>query len=174
MTESSQLGDEFSGPPFPDEISRSCGTLVAGGASVGANKTVKEKLMFAGKRPGNIGVREGRLVKCPAKPNCVSSQSESSQHQVDPLVFSGSSDEAMARLRDIVARKPGRTLVEDKEGYLYFECASKILGFVDDLEFLCQPDSNRIDVRSASRLGYSDMGVNRKRVQAIRKEFEEI
>ncbi|MBS3805082.1 MAG: DUF1499 domain-containing protein [Oleiphilaceae bacterium] len=122
-------------------------------------------------RPKQTGVLKGRLAPCPASPNCVSSQAESGRCQVEPLFFSGPPEEAMTRLKAIVERMPRTTLTVEKESYLHFECASKWFGFVDDLEFLCHPDSHRIDVRSASRLGYSDMGMNRKRTEVIRKEF---
>lgn len=127
--------------------------------------------MFAGKRPNNLGARNGRLAPCPTKPNCVSSQSDSRLHRIKPLAFSDEPAQAMARLKSIVTNLSGATLVEEKDGYLYFECVTKLLGFVDDLEFLCQPDEGQVAVRSASRLGYSDMGVNRKRVEAVRQEF---
>lgn len=122
-------------------------------------------------RPKQIGVRQGRLAPCPGRPNCASSQAESRRCRVEPLFFKGAPGEAMTRLTAIVERMPRTTLIAEREGYVHFECASKWLGFVDDLEFLYQPGSDRIDVRSASRLGYSDMGVNRKRIEAIRKEF---
>lgn len=78
----------------------------------------------------------------------------------------------MNRLKDVVNNISGTTLVDEQDGYLYFECASKLLGFVDDLEFLCDAEEQVIHVRSASRLGYSDLGVNRKRVEGIRRKFE--
>lgn len=128
--------------------------------------------MFAGRRPKNLGIRDGRLAACPAKPNCVCSQSDSRQHRIEPLKYSGAPERAMARLQEMVERMPRTSLIDKVEGYLYFQCASKLLGFVDDLEFYCQPEESCIHVRSASRLGYSDMGVNRKRVETIREEFE--
>jgi uncharacterized protein (DUF1499 family) len=128
--------------------------------------------MFAGKRPKNLGVKEGRLAECPNKPNCVASQARSARQRLMPLQFSGDPDAAMRRLKDVVNNMSGTTLVEESGHYLYFECATKLLGFVDDLEFLCDPEEQAIQVRSASRLGYSDLGVNRKRVESIRKKFE--
>ncbi|WP_020408038.1 DUF1499 domain-containing protein [Hahella ganghwensis] len=127
--------------------------------------------MLAGKRPKNIGARNGKLSPCSGKPNCVCSQDERKRHRIDPMHFEGSPEGAMLKLRRIVSKLPGITLVDERENYLYFECATKWLGFVDDLEFLCLPEKSRIDVRSASRLGYSDLGMNRKRVEAIRRLF---
>jgi uncharacterized protein (DUF1499 family) len=128
--------------------------------------------MFAGKRPKNLGVKDGKLAALPAKPNSVSSQAKSAQQRVMPLRLSGESALAMNRLKDVVNNIAGTTLIDENEHYLYFECASKLLGFVDDLEFLCDPYEQVVHVRSASRLGYSDLGVNRKRIASIRRKFE--
>ncbi|MDI9244754.1 DUF1499 domain-containing protein [Marinobacter sp. CHS3-4] len=128
--------------------------------------------MLAGKRPKNLGVKDGKLAACPGKPNCVSSQASSASHRVPPLPLSGEPAADMKRLKEVVNKLPGASLVEEDKHYLYFECASKLLGFVDDLEFYCDPAEEVIHVRSASRLGYSDLGVNRKRIEGIRRKFE--
>lgn len=128
--------------------------------------------MFAGKRPKNLGVKDGKLAACPATPNCVSSQADSARQRVMPLRFSNQPGAAMKRLKDVVNNLKGARLIDENEHYLYFECASKLLGFVDDLEFYCDAEQQLIHVRSASRLGYSDLGVNRKRVEGIRSKFE--
>ncbi len=128
--------------------------------------------MFAGKRPKNLGVKDGRLAACPGKPNCVSSQASSARQRVMPLRLSGEPGSAMKRLKEVVNNMSNTTLIDENDHYLYFECASKLLGFVDDLEFLCDPEEQVVHVRSASRLGYSDLGVNRKRVESIRRKFE--
>jgi uncharacterized protein (DUF1499 family) len=128
--------------------------------------------MFAGKRPKNLGVKDGKLAACSVKPNCVSSQASSARQRVMPLRLSDESAAAMKRLKEVVNNMDGAKLIDESDHYLYFECASKLLGFVDDLEFLCDPDEQVVHVRSASRLGYSDLGVNRKRVENIRRKFE--
>jgi uncharacterized protein (DUF1499 family) len=126
-------------------------------------------MKFPGKRPKNLGIKKGRLAPCPNKPNCVSSQANDRKHQVAP--FSGGPDKssAMQKLKAIVQGMPRVTIVEATADYLYAEFATKTLGFVDDVEFF--HDGTKIQVRSASRLGYSDMGVNRKRVEMIRAEL---
>lgn len=123
-------------------------------------------MKFPGKRPRNLGVNNGRLASCPHKPNCVSSQAIDRKHQVAP--FSGGPDKssAMQKLKAIIQGMPRTTVVKSTGDYLYVEFATKTLGFVDDVEFF--HDGTKIQVRSASRLGYSDLGVNRKRVEAIR------
>lgn len=123
-------------------------------------------MKFPGKRPSTLGVKNGQLAPCPDKPNCVSSQASDRKHRVEP--YSGGPDQssAMQKLKAIVQAMPRTTLVASSADYLYFEFSTKTLGFVDDVEFF--HDGKKIQVRSASRLGYSDMGVNRKRVEAIR------
>lgn len=126
--------------------------------------------LFPGKRPRNLGVRDGRLAPCPDKPNCVSSQARGRRHAVDPLPVHGTPEASMQRLHEIVSALPRSEVIEATPDYLYAECATRIMGFVDDLEFHC--DGDVIHVRSASRLGYSDLGVNRKRVERIRAVYE--
>ncbi len=123
-------------------------------------------MKFPGKRPKGLGVKEGRLAPCPNKPNCVSSQASDRKHQIAPLPGGPDKSSAMQKLKAIVQGMPGTTVVESSADYLYVEFATRLLGFVDDVEFF--HDGTKIQVRSASRLGYSDMGVNRKRVEAIR------
>lgn len=128
--------------------------------------------MFAGKRPRSLGVKDGRLGACPGRPNCVSSQASTARQRVMPLRLSGEPGASMNRLKKVVNNMAGTALADENDHYLHFECASKLLGFVDDLEFLCDADEQVIHVRSASRLGYSDLGQNRKRVESIRRKFE--
>lgn len=124
---------------------------------------------MVGDRPTNLGVKEGKLAPCPSSPNCVVSQGdEDAEHAIAPLAYSGNPALAIAKLTDIVRAMPRTTIVEATDNYLYAEFASKLMGFVDDVEFYLDPTASVIQVRSASRLGQSDLGVNRKRVEAIR------
>ncbi len=118
-----------------------------------------------------IGLVEGRLRECPSSPNCVCSQTQSPSQAIEPLGFSGSADEAIKRLKAIVLNLPRTRLVGESQVYLHFECRSAVFRFVDDLEFLLDAERNVIHCRSASRVGYSDLGVNRKRVEQIRQRF---
>ncbi|WOD41184.1 DUF1499 domain-containing protein [Nodosilinea sp. E11] len=125
---------------------------------------------MAGDRPTNLGVKAGKLAPCPASPNCVVSQGEAdAEHSIAPLTYSGDSTQAMAKLTNVVKAMPRTTIVEATDTYLYAEFASKLMGFVDDVEFYLDPEASVIQVRSASRMGQSDLGVNRKRVEAIRQ-----
>jgi len=124
----------------------------------------------AGQRPSNIGIHNGRLGVCPSKPNCVSSQAADEDHAVAPLRYQGGKKAAFKRLKKIVESLERSTIVAESDNYLHIEFKSAIMGFVDDVEFYF-PKEKVIHVRSASRLGYSDLGVNRKRVEQIRKLF---
>ena len=126
-------------------------------------------LKFPGKRPTNLGVQGGKLASCPSSPNCVSSQA-SDNHAIAPLRFSGDAQAAVRKLKAVVEGMPRTRIIDSKPDYLYAEFSTALMGFVDDVEFYC--DGTAIQVRSASRLGYSDLGVNRKRVEAIREAFE--
>jgi uncharacterized protein (DUF1499 family) len=125
----------------------------------------------AGQRPENLGVQNGRLSDCPSKPNCVNSRAMDEEHAVTPFQYEGKRKEAFNRLKKVVESFERTTIIEEKENYLRVECRSAIIGFVDDVEFYF-PEEKVIHVRSASRLGYSDLGVNRKRVEKLRKLFD--
>jgi uncharacterized protein (DUF1499 family) len=124
----------------------------------------------AGERPNNLGVRDGVLAPCPSSPNCVSSRADDERHRISPLCFTDEPHSAFTRLRRILADRDDTTIGREESGYLRVEFRTR-LGFVDDGEFLLDPDGRCIHVRSASRLGYSDLGKNRSRMEEIRKRF---
>ncbi len=128
---------------------------------------------FSGKRPDNLGVNQGKLLACPGTPNCVSSQADASdkQHFIEAITTDKAPKDAIASLKAIIEAMERSTINEVTDNYLYAEFASKLMGFVDDIEFYAEP-SGVIHVRSAARLGKSDLGVNRKRVDAIREKFQ--
>lgn len=122
--------------------------------------------MFSWKRPLDLGVKDGRFAPPRRTPNCVSSQADPADraHYAEPIAFQG----PMAALRAAIQSMPGSTLIEEKPGYLYAEFRTRRLRFVDDFE-LCQDEkSGLVHVRSASRLGRRDFGVNRRRVERLR------
>lgn len=123
----------------------------------------------AGKPPPNLGISDARLAACPSSPNCVSSDADDASHQVDPFALAVPAAEAWEGARELVAQLPRTRIVTERADYLHAECASALLGFVDDLELHLRPASGEIAVRSASRLGYSDLGVNRRRVEGLRR-----
>ena len=128
--------------------------------------------MFAGKRPDNLGVRDGKLVPCPNTPNCVCSQSSDAQHSIEPLTYNPSATEAMADIKTAIQAMERTKIITENKNYLYAEFTSAIMGFVDDVEFHLDENSKVIHVRSASRLGKSDLGVNRKRIETIRTKLQ--
>jgi uncharacterized protein (DUF1499 family) len=127
--------------------------------------------LFAGSPPATLGVRDGRLAPCPDRPNCVNSQAPDAAHQIAPLAFDGDAAAAFARLAKLAGAQAGASIVTARETYLHAEFRSKAMGFVDDVEFLLDSATRTIAVRSASRLGYRDFGVNRERVEALRAAF---
>jgi uncharacterized protein (DUF1499 family) len=127
--------------------------------------------LFA-RRPGNLGVKDGKLATCPAAPNCVSSQAEDAEHRAEPLRFQGEPAQAWKRLRDVLATLPRVDVVTAEDRYLHAEFTSLLFRFVDDVEFVLDPENRVIHFRSASRAGYSDMGANRARMEAIRTAWE--
>lgn len=119
------------------------------------------------------GVNDGQLAPCPDSPNCVSSQSTDKKHQIEPISFQGTPAETFAALKSAIQSMKRAKIVEEKDDYLHAEFRSAVFGFVDDVEFLLEEETNVIHVRSASRTGYSDFGVNRKRVESIRSKLSE-
>ena len=128
-------------------------------------------LSMTAARPGNLGVQDSRLAECPKSPNCVCTQSEDSSHWIAPLSFSCPAADVLPMLLSIVSEMPGASVSEEDEQYLRIEFRSRFFRFVDDLEFLVEPESSRVHFRSASRVGYSDLGVNRTRMEEIRRRF---
>ncbi len=123
---------------------------------------------FSGKRPDALGVNAGQFAPCPNSPNCVSSQSSDPDHRVEPLTYNSSPELAFQQLKTTIQSLARTKIVTETENYLHAEFASALMGFVDDVEFYLNQDNHAIEVRSASRLGESDLGVNRKRVESIR------
>lgn len=127
-------------------------------------------IKLAGKRPDTLGADNGQLRRCPNAPKCVSSQQQG-KHGIAPLDTNGQGVDAFNRLAEVIDAMDNTTLVTRRDDYLHAEFSTPTLGFVDDVECLLSEDGARIDVRSCSRLGYSDWGVNRKRVEMLRQQL---
>jgi uncharacterized protein (DUF1499 family) len=129
--------------------------------------------LLSGKRPRTLGVGGGRVAACPATPNCVSSQAPRADttHYIAPIAFSGTPEEAWRALAQAMRELPRAVVVTMEAEYLHAEISSRVFGFVDDLECVLDAPARLIHVRSASRLGNSDFGVNRKRVERLRLRF---
>jgi uncharacterized protein (DUF1499 family) len=126
--------------------------------------------LFAG-RPPDLGVKDGRLAPCPNSPNCVCTLATDDAHRIEPLAYDGTAEEAMARLKAALAALPRTRVVTETPDYLHAECTSLVFRFVDDVEFLIDRGRKVIHFRSASRVGRSDLGVNRRRMEALRQAF---
>jgi uncharacterized protein (DUF1499 family) len=134
--------------------------------------------LLRGKMPTDLGVKDGRLKRPSKTENSVSSQADlfadhpmRAYAQIDPLAFSGDAQAAWTKLKTTVASLPHTQIVTDTDQYLYAQSSTRWLRFTDDVEFLLDAPAGVIHVRSASRLGRKDFGVNRARVEAIRAGF---
>lgn len=133
-------------------------------------------LACAGSAPAPAGgAGEGRLAPCPPTPNCVSSEAADADHRVDGFDLDDRLEPALAfaGVREAVQALPRTRIAEESPGYLRAESRSRLLRFVDDLELELHAGERRIAVRSASRVGRSDLGVNRRRVEALRAALRE-
>jgi len=127
---------------------------------------VASATVFSWKRPDNLGVRDGRLAPCKRSPNCVSSQAEPSdrEHYIAPIRGS------IAAARSVIESLPRTQVVRVEKSYLYAEFRTRLLRYVDDVELYF--DGRVLQVRSCSRLGRRDFGVNRERVERLRALIE--
>ena len=130
--------------------------------------------MFSGKRPDNLGVQDGRLAGCGRRLNCVSSQADpgDARRYVAPIPFKGSAADALAASRRAVESMQRARVVRAEGNYLHAEFRSRLMGYVDDLELTYDAQAGVLHVRSASRLGRRDFGVNRARVEALRARLK--
>jgi uncharacterized protein (DUF1499 family) len=125
-----------------------------------------------GVRPVNLGIKDGKLAPCPSTPNCVSSQSSDREHFVEPLSFTGTLAEAHAGITKIILSMKRSRIITDTDRYIHAEFTSAVFRFVDDVEFQFDEGAKVIHVRSAARLGHSDLGVNRKRIEDIQARWK--
>ena len=124
----------------------------------------------AGRVP-TLGVENDRLAPCPDSPNCVNTQAQADdKHFIAPIKYTGTKEAARLRLLEIIRNTSRAHILSSTEDYIRVEYTSLLFRFVDDVEFYF-PEEPVIHVRSASRLGYSDLGVNRRRVEDIRERF---
>lgn len=121
-----------------------------------------------------IGMDNGNLMPCPASPNCVSSHETDPSRSVEPLRYTVPRKQAWDAVLSILNESPRARVVTTHDNYIHAEFRSRVFGFVDDMEFFFDDAAPLIHVRSASRIGYSDLGVNRKRVEAFRERFMQL
>lgn len=135
--------------------------------------------LLAGEPPTDLGVRDGRLAAPSMTPNSVSSQADlypghpqQAYARIAPLAYSGDGAAAMQRLAEQIRQMQGARIVTQEPDYLYVQFRTRWLGFVDDAQFWLDPAAPVMQLRSASRLGQSDLGENRKRIESIRLRFK--
>ena len=122
-------------------------------------------------RPLNLGITDGKLSPCPDSPNCVSSQSSDKRHFIEPLRYEGTEQKAMERLIGVVQGMKRCRIITMEDHYIHAEFTSAFFRFVDDVEFYFDSEAKVIHMRSASRTGNSDFGVNRQRMEKVRSLF---
>jgi uncharacterized protein (DUF1499 family) len=130
--------------------------------------------ILAGTSPINLGIHNGKLAACLSTPNCVNSQAPANdvEHAISPIAFGGEASATMADLKLVLKNTPRSNIITEGNNYIYAEFTSKLMGFVDDAEFYLDDSNKTIQVRSASRLGESDLGVNRQRIEEIRTQIQ--
>lgn len=129
-------------------------------------------LLFAGcASTTEVISMEERFAPCPESPNCVSSYADDEVHGIDPLPLP--EQDPIARLVTVIGAMPRTEIVTREDDYLHATFTSLVFRFVDDVEFRVDRDAGVIHVRSASRVGYGDMNVNRSRVESIREKLLE-
>ncbi len=122
-------------------------------------------------RPAYLGVTHGNLSPCPDSPNCVSSQSPDKSHFIEPIPYEGEQQLVRDCLVEVVQGMKRSKIVTVRDDYIHAEFTSAFFRFVDDVEFYFDDNTKTIHIRSAARIGYSDFGVNRKRLEEIRSLF---
>jgi len=129
-------------------------------------------LLSASCAAGEPTAKPNQILPCPDSPNCVSSLSSDKAHFIEPLHYAGSLADAKQRLIDILQNTKRVRLVKIEAQYIHAEFRSLVFRFIDDIEFYFPSEESIIHIKSASRTGYYDFGVNRRRVERLRSTFE--
>jgi len=131
--------------------------------------------LFQSTAPNDLGVHDGRLKPPSNTDNSVTSQAalypdhpQRAYADIAPLPLRDDGPATLARIKTVVAAMDGAKIVRSEPDYLYAQYTTRLMKFVDDVEFWYDPKAQVIQVRSASRVGKGDMGVNRQRVEAVR------
>ncbi|MEO1272448.1 MAG: DUF1499 domain-containing protein [Myxococcota bacterium] len=125
----------------------------------------------AGAPPTTLGLQGGALAPCPSSPNCVSSLATDEEHATASLNYTDARSAAMDRLATIIGAMKGAVIITHRTDYLHAEFTTPLMGFVDDVECHAPEGTSVIHIRSASRIGYSDLGLNRRRVEQIHEAW---
>ena len=128
----------------------------------------------SGSRPVKLGLKNNLFAPCPGSPNCVLSLQSDAKHRILPLAYTGSLEVAKERLNQVILSHENARIITQNRDYWHVEFTSRWMSFVDDVEFYFMESEELIHVRSASRMGYYDYEVNRKRVEKIRFRFDKL
>jgi uncharacterized protein (DUF1499 family) len=148
--------------PIPTALWTAIMTIVVTAAVIGC----------AGSKTADKMKPQDRIVPCPDTPNCVSSEAQDPRHAVAPMQLAGNPEKAWVQIRAKVDALPRSRIVAATEHYLHATLKSRLFGFIDDLELKLDPQTNMIGIRSASRTGAYDLGVNRRRVENLRQQLK--
>ncbi len=140
---------------------------------IGALLAVCLAVGCSGSRPDTLGVTDSRLAACPPTPNCVCSDDRDSGHRIEPYGLATDPKAAWNALQDVLSSTTRIRIVTQTADYIHAEATSLVFRFVDDAEFHLRSEEGIIAVRSASRLGSSDFGVNRRRIERLRDHLIE-
>ncbi|MBE9038648.1 DUF1499 domain-containing protein [aff. Roholtiella sp. LEGE 12411] len=121
-----------------------------------------------------LGVDNGHLSFCPASNNCVMSQNADPKHAIDPIAYHIDRNAARETLLKVLSVVPRTEVIEQTDNYIHALSKSRIFKFIDDVEFYFPPNEPIIHLRSASRIGESDLGVNRRRMEQIRLALRDL
>ncbi|MEZ4657349.1 MAG: DUF1499 domain-containing protein [Caldilineaceae bacterium] len=124
-------------------------------------------------RPDDLGVQNGQLRPCPDSPNCVSTYSRDPEHAFDPLPYTVATAQMHEKLVAVLAAMPRTTIITNTPTYVHAELRTRLMGFVDDAEFYFDEPNGVLHMRSGSRLGKGDLGVNRRNLTQIRRALVE-
>jgi uncharacterized protein (DUF1499 family) len=143
--------------------------LVFASTTLGGCSLMRAWKTFPG--PSDESYKQGTLVDCPPDPNCVSTQASRADHTIVPFTYSKTVDEARQALKGEMSKLDSTTLVKEDGSYLHFECRSRVLRLVDDVEFIFDEETKTLQFRSASRFGFDDWKANRKRMEDLRTKI---
>ena len=130
--------------------------------------------LFSNSASAAISINSDRLEPCPSSPNCVVSVNGDEEHQIDPITYNSDRATAKETLLKVLSVVPRTEVIDSTDNYIHAESTSRIFKFVDDVEFYFPEDENVIHLRSASRVGESDLGVNRRRMEQIRLAMQDL
>ena len=126
---------------------------------------------FITKNSKKLGIVDGKFYPCPKTPTCVSTHSSDELHKIKPITYNSSREEVIEKIINIVKSMKRTSIITQKDNYIHTTFKSRIFRFVDDIEFYFDDKEKLIHFKSASRVGRNDLGVNRKRMEEIRKRF---